>query len=76
MSNSSLERLEKGIEKSTGKKVGELRKKTIDELRSELKKEGKELKFKSYKPYIGRGSVIERFPDANEVDEMLNECLK
>ena len=55
--NSELKALEKSIEYLTGKKVADLRNKTIDETRAQLEEDGVEVNAFSEFPFIGRGNI-------------------
>lgn len=75
--SNSLRLLEMDVEKSTGKTADELRKKTLGELRVDFNRErGKDITFKNYKPFIGRGSVVERFLTKDDIDSILDDYLK
>ena len=70
-----LERLEKAVERKTGKKADELRKKTIDETRKEVEGKGRKTRFYSAFPFIGRGNILRSFLSHEDVNKGVDESI-
>lgn len=71
----TLQRLEKAVERKTGEKVGDLRKKTIDENRVLMEKKGIKVKFYSSFPFIGRGNILREFISHEDVNKAVDESI-
>lgn len=72
----TLQKLEKIIEKNTGCKVSDLRDNTIDENRIILESKGIKIRFYSAFPFIGRGSITREFISHEEVNQIVDKSIE
>lgn len=71
------ERLERLVERTTGKSIESVRNATLEEARVEVERQtGKTISFDSGQPVIGRGSVTRSHPSSKEVSDRLDKSLQ
>lgn len=70
------QRFIEALEKKTGESLRSMQETPIDVRREKYEKRtGKNLKFVSFFPLIGRGNVTRNRPDREEIEEKLDKIL-